>query len=223
MYFSCSDMRSAWLCQWPIWQRQVLRQTSCRRWKSHGNLNWSVHQTLEATECEIAKKLNWSVHQAEKLRNHTSSTIDYPPDREWGGPSLRKTKRGERFSRTAVERCAVYSHRIREQVILHWSDLLKLLGPYICLDAMIKSRYYLDTTPCHGNCKPKNPRESSQAKEQKMLRWSRYRILKMVVSNFLELFFSDEVLFLNFEKGFVKCSEAFFFRWGSWILRTSWR
>ena len=57
MYFSCSDMRSAWLCQWPIWQRQVLRQTSCRRWKSHGNLNWSVHQTLEATECEIAKKI----------------------------------------------------------------------------------------------------------------------------------------------------------------------
>ena len=30
----------------------------------------------------------------------------------------------------------------------------------------------------------------------------------MVVSNFLELFFSDEVLFLNFEKGFVKCSEV---------------
>ena len=136
-------MRSAWLCQWPIWQRQVLRQTSCRRWKSHGNLNrsvhqtleateceiakklnWSVHQTLEATECEIAKKLNWSVHQAEKLRNHTSSTIDYPPDREWGGPSVRKAKRGERFSGTAVERCAVYSHRVRKQVILHRSDLI---------------------------------------------------------------------------------------------------
>ena len=70
------------------------------------------------------------------INNHIIKNLS-PPDREWGGPSVREAKRGERFSRTAAERCAVYSHRVREQVILHWSDLLKLLKHYICLDSMI--------------------------------------------------------------------------------------